>query len=416
VKRALLLVPLLVAAAAVSQVAKANTSPVFLTGTSGSDAQGPFVTLSWAPAPSNVNHLDLYRADNSARWDTLPRTQTSFVNRDRVVAGATYTYSLYACSGSAECKISSASDTVASDTTTVTVSSTPTPTPTPSPTPSPTPTPTPPPTQTCDVTSTPGESFSSLMGRRGSGTQVCVTAGTYSWGEYVIPSGVTIKGSTDAGTATVFGQAHVDNSGVTAGGSHAVVDGKASNFVGQYLNIDSNLVGGVQGMIVGGASSPAPSNFKVLHSVIHGQRGGGSLTPSQVHGIYWQNGSGSGNEIGNVWVYDFSGYGLHFYDGGTGTPSTNVDIHNVVIDNGLTGRGILFDGPRGNTLHDSVLTNSGPVLCRQSGNTVTNVRSEAGFTGCTGTGLVTADTTYTDEAARNYGNATTGPGPEGPRF
>jgi hypothetical protein len=185
-----------------------------------------------------------------------------------------------------------------------------------------------------------------------------------------------------------------------------VVDGKTSNATVRFVEIDTDHRPGVQGMIVGGSSSPAPSGFRVLDSVIHGARGGNGLTDTQVHGIYWQNGSGSGNEIGRVWVYDVSGYGFHFYS--VSRPATNVDIHNTVVDDS-TLRGVLFDGPTGNIYRDSVVTDSpSGVVCRQSGTTLSNVRSGAGFQSCTGTGLVSADTVFDNEAARNYGNDTSG--------
>jgi hypothetical protein len=453
------LVLALVAAVVAVGSAGATSSPVNLTvQDTGTDATGPFVTLKWAPAPSNVNHIDLYRSDHTVRWDSLPRTQVTFTNRDQVVVGTTYGWSLYACSGTAECKTSTASDTVASDTVTVKAgqpacsdladndldgridqadptcpsatwddeANAPTPTPTPTPTPSPTPTPTPtPPPQTCSFTATPGQSFSSAISGLGSGTVLCLPAGTYNWGDYVIPAGKTITGSTDAGVATVVGEAVINNTGVTLSNlklvaasneTHAVVDGKASNATIQNVEVDTNHQPGVQGMIVGGSSSPAPSNFKVLDTVIHGARGGGpnNLTDSEVHGIYWQNGSGSGNEIGRTWVYDVSGYGFHFYS--VNSPATNVLIHNTVVDDSIV-RGVLFDGPTGNTYRDSVVTDSPyGVVCRIPGNTLINVRSGAGFQSCTGTGLVTADTVFDNEAARNYGNDTSGHFVTGPLY
>jgi hypothetical protein len=258
----------LIAATIIVGSATATSSPVNLTvQDTGTDATGPFVTLKWTPAPSNVNHIDLYRSDHTVRWDSVPASQSTFTNRDQVVAGTTYGWSLYACSGTAECKTSTASDTVAS----------------------------------------------------------------------------------------------------------------------------------------------------VLDTVIHGSRGGGGLTDSQVHGIYWQNGTGTGNEIGRTWVYDVSGYGFHFYAGGQ-SPAMNVLVHNTVVDDSIV-RGVLFDGPVGNTYRDSVITDSPyGLVCRNSGNTLTNIRSGAGFQGCTGTGLVTADTVFDNETARNYGNDTSGHFVTGPLY
>jgi hypothetical protein len=447
----------LIAATIIVGSATATSSPVNLTvQDTGTDATGPFVTLKWTPAPSNVNHIDLYRSDHTVRWDSVPASQSTFTNRDQVVAGTTYGWSLYACSGTAECKTSTASDTVASDTVTVKAgqpacsdladndldgridqadptcpsatwddeANAPTPTPTPTPSPSPTPTPTPTPTpQTCSYTATAGQSFTSAISGLGSGTVLCLPAGTYNWGDYVIPAGKTITGSTDAGVATVVGEAVINNTGVTLSNlklvaasneTHAVVDGKASNATIQNVEVDTNHQPGVQGMIIGG-SSIAPSGFKVLDTVIHGSRGGGGLTDSQVHGIYWQNGTGTGNEIGRTWVYDVSGYGFHFYAGGQ-SPAMNVLVHNTVVDDSIV-RGVLFDGPVGNTYRDSVITDSPyGLVCRNSGNTLTNIRSGAGFQGCTGTGLVTADTVFDNETARNYGNDTSGHFVTGPLY
>jgi hypothetical protein len=447
----------LIAATIIVGSATATSSPVNLTvQDTGTDATGPFVAVKWTMGPGSVNHIDLYRSDHTTRWDSVPNSQTTYTNHDQVVIGTTYTWTVYACTGTAECKTSTASDTAATDTVTVKAgqpacsdladndvdgkvdladptctsstwddeanAATPTPTPTPSPTPTPTPTPTP---QTCSYTATAGQSFASaIAGLGSSGTVLCLPAGTYTWGDYVVPAGKTITGSTDAGVATVLGQAVLNNSGVTlsnlvlrtpVGGSHAAVDGKASNVTLQNVDVDTNHQPGVQGMIVGGTSI-APSGFKVLDSVIHGSRGGNGLTDSQVHGIYWQNGSGAGNEIGRVWVYDVSGYGFHFYAGG-GSPATNVLVHNTVLDDSITRGNLVTDGPTGNTYRDSVVTDSpSGVVCRTAGNTLTNVRSGAGFQGCTGTGLVTADTVFDNEAARNYGNDTSGHFVTGPLY
>jgi hypothetical protein len=421
-------------AAAFAFSANATTSPVWFTVSDTQvDATGPVVYLKWAQAPSNVNHSVLYRG--STLWDgAIPNSTTTYTNRDQVVAGTTYTYTLYICSGTANCFTSTASDTVASDTVTVKAGSpacsdladndldgqvdladtscgtatwdNESAAPTPTPTPTPTSTPTPPPTQTCDVTA-------------------CLVAGTYNWGtSYTVPAGKTIQGKDDTGVATVTGEASITNANVTlrdlvlrkTSGSHAVVDVKANGLTLQYLDIDSNLVGGTHGIIVGGTGN-SPSGLKVLDSRIHGQRAGAGLTASQVHGIYYSHGSGSGNEIGRDWVYDVSGYGLHFYGS---SDLTNVDIHNVVVDgdSGVTVRGgVIFNGPSGNTLHDSVVTDSpSGVFCQSGSNIVTNVRSDAGFSGCTGTGLVTADTPYANEAARDYSNSTSGTFTPGPRF
>jgi hypothetical protein len=67
-------------------------------------------------------------------------------------------------------------------------------------------------TAACGVTATPGESFASLMRRLGGNRTACLAPGTYSWGDYVVPAGKTIRG---IGAARVMGEARIQNPNVT---------------------------------------------------------------------------------------------------------------------------------------------------------------------------------------------------------
>jgi hypothetical protein len=291
-------------------------------------------------------------------------------------------------------------------------------------------------TAACGVTSTPGESFASLMGRLGSQRTACLAPGTYAWGDYVVPAGKAIRG---VGAARVVGEARINNPNVTLADvylqaapdeTHAVVDVKASGFTGQFLDIDG-AQRPVQGVLVGSGST-APASPRLLDSQIHGIRGDGSCGTQQssnthYHAVYWANSSVSG-EIGRVWAYDIAGYGFHFYSAAGGS-APNVDVHNTVLDGTLCGRGHVMNDIGGSvTIRDSVLTRSGPVRCQAPGIRLANVRAEDGFASCPGTGLVKAGTTYQRATqlrgsgsraaanARAYGNSTSGSFSPGPRF
>jgi hypothetical protein len=291
-------------------------------------------------------------------------------------------------------------------------------------------------TAACGVTSLPGESFASLMRRLGGNRTACLSPGTYSWGDYVVPAGKTIRG---VGAARVVGEARIQNPNVTLADlylqaapdeTHAVVDVKASGFTGQYLDVDG-AHRPVQGFLVGG-SGTAPASPRILDSQIHGVRGDGSCGTQQssnthYHAVYWSNSSVSG-EIGRVWAYDIAGYGFHFYSAAGGS-APNVDVHNTVLDGTLCGRGHVMNAIGGLvTIRDSVLTRSGPVSCQAPGIRLANVHAEQGFSSCPGSGLVKGGTTYQRAtglrgavspavaAAHAYANPTSGTFSPGPRF
>ena len=262
----------------------------------------------------------------------------------------------------------------------------------------------------CNKTVNSGTSFSSAVSGVGSGQTLCLNGGTYNWGDYTPPSGITIKANNGV-VANVFGEARITNPNVKLtnlylkaqdGESHAVLSVEDNNFVSQYNDVDTRHVGHVQGYLVGQGST----NVKILDNVIHGARGpAGStcssgttdLNQSQFHGIYWY-GSTNG-EVSRVWLYDNSGYGLHFYSGtGAGTVVTQT-----VTDDSMCSRGNVFDSQTGPvTFNKTIITDAGPWSCRTSGATVNNSRSQSGYQGCSGSGNVTADTTYQNEAARDY--------------
>ncbi len=267
-----------------------------------------------------------------------------------------------------------------------------------------------------------GTSFSSAMSGVSAGQTVCLNSGTYNWGDYTPPSGITITAQNGV-VANVFGEARITNPNVSIknlylkaqdGENHAVLSVEDNNFVSQYNDVDTRHVGHVQGYLVGGGSS----GVKILDNVIHGARGpAGStcsssttdLNQSQFHAIYWYG--STGGEVSRVWMYDNSGYGLHFYSG-TGA---NTTVNQTVTDDSMCSRGNVFDSQTGPVVfNQTVITDAGPWSCKSPGATVNNSRSQSGFSGCSGSGNVTADTAYDDEANRNYGNDVSGhfnPGP-----
>lgn len=259
----------------------------------------------------------------------------------------------------------------------------------------------------CDTVSISGESFTTLMSRLGADDTACLTAGTYDWGDFSVPAGKTIQGLDDPGAATIIGEARIENPGVTlsdlelqasSSETHAVIDVKADDFLADH--VDVNVDGRpAQGAIVGGGTSD-PANVRFLYSIFRNVAGG-----SRYHGIYWKAGTAPG-EIGWTWAYNITGYSWHFFGS---SEHTGVDIHNTVFDDGLTGRGEVLDGPDWNTLQDSVITDAGPINCKQPAhNQVVNVHAEQGFIDCPGTEQVIARTVYADEAARDYGNRYSG--------
>jgi len=239
----------------------------------------------------------------------------------------------------------------------------------------------------------------------GSGSVVCLSAGTYSWGDYRPPAGVTIA-ATEGVRATVFGEARIGSPNIKLwnlylkaqdGENHAVVSVDSTDFVAEALDVDGRNQPGVQGFLVGG------DRAHILDTKIHSIRGPGGcaqtggLTMQHFHGIYWfrsQNG-----EVARVWIYDIGGYGLHFYSGtGAGTK-----VSQTVTDDSICGRGNVFDSQTGPVTFDkTIITDAGAWSCRTSGATVTNSRSQSGYQGCPGSGNVTADTVYQNEAARDY--------------
>jgi hypothetical protein len=140
--------------------------------------------------------------------------------------------------------------------------------------------------------------------------------------------------------------------------------------------------------------------------VIHGVRGpggcsgsgnGDGLNGTHFHAIYWFH--STGGLVQRVWMYDISGFGLHFYSGtGAGTK-----VSQTVTDDTLCNFGNVFDSQQGPVSFDhTILTDAGSWRCLTSGATVTNSRSQQGFGSCPGSGQVTADTTYANEGARDY--------------
>lgn len=243
------------------------------------------------------------------------------------------------------------------------------------------------------------------MSGTSSGSIVCLSAGSYSWGDYSPPAGVTIA-ATSGTAATVTGEARINNGGVklinlslrpTPTETHSVVSVDGPDFVAERLDVSGNNVPHVQGFLVGGPRA------KILDTKIHNIRGPGGcsqtggLTMQHFHAIYWFR--GTDGEVSRVWMYDIGGYGLHFYSG-TGA---NTKVSQTVTDDSICSRGNVFDSQQGPvTFNKTIITDAGPWSCRSAGATVTNSRSQSGFQGCPGSGNVTADTVYANEAARDY--------------
>lgn len=254
----------------------------------------------------------------------------------------------------------------------------------------------------CTRTVAAGTSFSSAVSGLGSGDKLCLSAGAYSWGNYSVPAGLTIKDAPAAGFPTITGEAS-PGTGSTLQDLfleqqtiHAVVDIKASDVTLQRVDIDGNDANALTQGIIVGSSSTAPNNVRILDSRIHDVA---NTADTRSHAIYWAG--GTNGEIARLWMWDIQAYGLHFYSGN----AAGTVAHHTVYDGSKTGRGHVKDSSGGTTtISDSIVTDAGAIRCVSPAVlTLTNNRSQAGYSGCpAGTGNVTADTTYQDEANHDY--------------
>lgn len=262
-----------------------------------------------------------------------------------------------------------------------------------------------PPAAQCTKHAAAGSSFSSAVS--GAGAHLCLDAGTYTWGDYRVPGGTSIEASSGV-AATVVGEARISEAGAALdnltlraapGENHAVVSVDAADFTARRLEVDAQNIEHVQGFLVGG------DRAKILDTKIHSVRGpggcsgggGDGLNGTHFHGIYWYD--STGGEVRRIWMYDISGFGLHFYSG-TGS---NTQVSQTVTDDTLCNFGNVFDSQQGPVSFDkTILTDAGGWRCLSSGATVTNSRSQSGFGSCSGSGNVTGDTAYQNEAARDY--------------
>jgi hypothetical protein len=259
----------------------------------------------------------------------------------------------------------------------------------------------------CSKTVPAGSSASAAFSGAQAGDTVCLSEGTYSWGDYSIPAGVTLAAT--AGTkATVVGEARIGQAGVhitnltlraPASERHAVVYVTGPDFTASNLLVDANFAPFTQGFLVGGPRA------NILDTVIRNVRGEAACGQPRghqfIHAIYWFN--SAGGRVERVWMYNLGGFGLHFYSGAGGS-AANTTVRQTVTDDTLCGFGNVFDSIQGPaSFDDTIITDAGPWSCRSSGATVANSRSQRGFSSaCGGSGNVTADTVYQNEAARDY--------------
>lgn len=270
----------------------------------------------------------------------------------------------------------------------------------------------------CTRTVAAGTAFSTAVSGLGSGSKLCLSSGSYNWGEVTPPAGVEIEG---LGGVTINGGFNVVNDGVTldnfrieltAGVGPATILILADNVTAQRLHIDNNNIGDVQGYIVGNGGVQT-SNVRILDNVIHNMRGSQSQcadTPgmtsghNKIHAIYWAN--GVDGEVRRTWMYSVGGFGLHFYSGAGGS-AAGTDVSQTVTDDSVCNFGNVFDSISGPTTFDHTIVTDpnaggGWWSCQSAGSTITNSRAQGGyFGGCTA-GNVTADTTYQDEVNHDY--------------
>lgn len=255
--------------------------------------------------------------------------------------------------------------------------------------------------ETCTKNVPQGSSFSQAMSGVSSGDVVCLS-GLYNWGDYNPPAGVTIL-APQGSSATIAGEARVTNPNTSlinltlaALGSenHAVLTVEDNDFVGQFLDINTQRVGNVQGVIVGGGGSQ-PNNTWLIDSKIHGARpvagstcfaGSGSpLTGSQVHAIYWA--SGTGGVIARNWLYDYSGYGLHIFGSGSVNGTAVLQVVSDSRSSCASSLGNVKDSVSGTITVNKSITQNGNWRCLNGGVTISNSRMSGGFQGsCTDAG------------------------------
>jgi hypothetical protein len=81
-------------------------------------------------------------------------------------------------------------------------------------------------------------------------------------------------------------------------------------------------------------------------------------------------------------------------------------VSQTVTDDSVCNFGNVFDDISGATTFDHTIVTDpdtgGYWSCNTAGATITNSRAQGGFLGCSGSGNTTADTTYVDEANRDY--------------
>ena len=278
---------------------------------------------------------------------------------------------------------------------------------------------------TCDKVVSAGTSYATAISGVGSGDTLCLNAGAYSWGQVTPPTNVRILGRGD--DVVITGGFDITNDDVTlenfrlelgAGIGPAAIFIDSNDVTTRRLNVDVNNLA-AQGYIVGNGGAQT-DGVRILDTVVHNVRGGAACGQANghqfYHAIYWAN--GINGSLSRLWLYDNGGFGLHFYSGAGGS-AANTIVNQVVTDDSVCSFGNVFDDISGPTSFlNTVVTDSGPWSCRTSGSTIVASRAQSGFSGCTGSGNTTADTTYSNEGARDYrvpGNAAFQyvPGPKG---
>lgn len=243
----------------------------------------------------------------------------------------------------------------------------------------------------CTVTLPSGSSFSSVAAAD-PGDEVCLSAGSYSWGDYNPPAGVTIRGL--GPSVTVTGEARVGANNVTlenlhlrpaASETHAVlyVNGTAANFTGRRLDVSADHIDFVMPFL----SSGTPTGITLVDSKFHAAFGAGCFSPgtgSRTHAIYYS--AGTNGRLERLWLTDYTGYGLHFYGPGS-VDGTHVE--QVVSDSRSDcdtndGLGNVKDtgGADAITVNRSI-TEGGNWKCLDGGVTVSNSRMSGSMSSCT---------------------------------
>jgi hypothetical protein len=255
--------------------------------------------------------------------------------------------------------------------------------------------------QPCTRTVAAGTAWPAASNGLTAGQKLCLSAGSYDWGDFYPQSGLTISGNANT---TITGEARLENPNIALrhlviqaadDEDHSVIDMRANNDTVRNLEVNTRHIGQVMGIIVGGGDA-APSGVRIYDTKVHGPRPNAGrpcyhpqddppdapLTGSQVHAIYW--GNGTNGKIERDWLYDYSGYGLHIYAGNQGT-AAGLAISQVISDSSdscATSLGDIFNDLTGPVTATRTIVQGGVWACRVPGITVTYSQTSGGFEDC----------------------------------